>query len=92
MAAIDDSMREIVGGYLRRPRPRDIEVTVAQLHHLRMIGQMRSPSMSEPSGEFRLHSGTPCVVSGYPGGRAELLAVRGPSITPTEDVARDEGP
>ncbi len=68
MAAIDELMRELVGGYLRRRTPPDIEVTVAQFHCLHTIGRMGSPSMSELSGELRLH---PSTVTGLVDGLVE---------------------
>jgi len=59
MAAIDDLMREVFGRYLRpRHKPHDPELTLGQLHCLRTIGRMGSPSMSELSGELLLQPST----------------------------------
>ncbi len=59
MTAIDELMREVFGRYLRPKRkPPDLDLTLAQLHCLRMIGRMGSPSMSELSAELYLQPST----------------------------------
>ncbi len=59
MMAIDDLVREVFGEYLRRrQKPPDLDLTLGQLHCLRTIGRMGSPSMSELSSGLQLQPST----------------------------------